>query len=157
MMILMFLVQINPSTSIACSMRQLTNGIKDRSNPCSITSPEMTFWVLNSETLPPGINSIGRKISKKLFLVKIAYQLALRLHSPSLGEHSLAHQDRSLWKKLWLLHTPPKVLNFLWRYWPNLDAQVEFGTFQKLGDLTTRRQVAVWYKRGNDYMITMEC
>ena len=53
---------------------------------------------------------------QKLFSVKIAYQLALRLHSPSLGEHSLAHQDRSLWKKLWLLHTTPKVLNFPWRY-----------------------------------------
>ena len=28
---------------------------------------------------------------------------------------------------------------------PDLDAQVEFGAFQKLGDPTTRRQV-VWYK-----------
>ena len=49
------------------------------------------------------------------FSVKTAYQVALRLHHPRTGEHSLASMDWKMRKRLWSLNIPPKVRNFMWR------------------------------------------
>ena len=51
----------------------------------------------------------------RTFLVKMAYQVAFRLHLLVAGEHSLASQDKRLWNKVWALNTPLKVRNFIWR------------------------------------------
>ncbi|KAK9995822.1 hypothetical protein SO802_020508 [Lithocarpus litseifolius] len=48
------------------------------------------------------------------FSVRTAYQVALRLHHPQIGEHSLASMDRKMWKRIWSLNVPPKVRNFMW-------------------------------------------
>jgi len=49
----------------------------------------------------------------RTFSVKTAYQVALRLHRPGAGEHSLASHDKRLWNRAWALNTPPKVHNFI--------------------------------------------
>ena len=48
-------------------------------------------------------------------MVKMTYQVALRLSQPCSREHSSAFQDQHLWKKLWSLNMPPKVRTFMWR------------------------------------------
>ena len=52
---------------------------------------------------------------RRNFTVKSAYHVAVRMAKPPSGEHSLASQDHKLWTKLWMLNTPPKVRNFVWR------------------------------------------
>lgn len=51
----------------------------------------------------------------QVFLVRIAYQVALRLNKPPTGEHSLDAQEQYMWKKVWSLNIPPKVRTFMWR------------------------------------------
>ena len=43
------------------------------------------------------------------FSVRIAYQVALRLHRKSSAEHSRVRDDKRLWNRLWRLPIPPKV------------------------------------------------
>ena len=50
----------------------------------------------------------------KVFNVKSAYQVALRLKQQDCVEHSTAARDRPIWNKIWSLKVPPKVKNFLW-------------------------------------------
>uniref|UniRef100_A0A7N2LID0 Reverse transcriptase zinc-binding domain-containing protein n=1 Tax=Quercus lobata TaxID=97700 RepID=A0A7N2LID0_QUELO len=47
--------------------------------------------------------------------IKIAYWVALRLNQPENAEHSTAREDKKFWNKMWKLHLPPKVRNFIWR------------------------------------------
>uniref|UniRef100_A0A7N2MS02 Uncharacterized protein n=1 Tax=Quercus lobata TaxID=97700 RepID=A0A7N2MS02_QUELO len=55
---------------------------------------------------------IWKENSAKLFTVKSAYQVALKLKEKKLAEHSRAVTDRALWKKkIWTLKTPPKFSN----------------------------------------------
>ena len=54
------------------------------------------------------------------FTVKSAYHFAVKMAKPPGGEHSLVGQDRKLWTKLWMLNTPPKVRNFIWRAFSNI-------------------------------------
>ena len=56
----------------------------------------------------------------KNFTVKFAYHFAVKMAKPPGGEHSLAGQDRKLWTKFWMLNTPPKVRNFIWRAFSNI-------------------------------------
>ena len=50
----------------------------------------------------------------KVFSVKSAYQVALRLKQQDCVKHSTAVRDRPIWNKIWSLKVPPKVKNFLW-------------------------------------------
>ena len=52
---------------------------------------------------------------RRNFTVKSAYHVPVRMAKPLGGEHPLAGQDRKMWTKLWMLNTPPKVRNFVWR------------------------------------------
>ena len=54
------------------------------------------------------------------FLVKIAYQVALRLINQDGVEHSDARMDGKVWKTIWALKAPPKVRNFIWRACSNV-------------------------------------
>ena len=56
----------------------------------------------------------------RIFTVKSAYKVALRLQESTQAEHSRAGLDRPIWKKIWKLNIPPKVRNFLWRACSNI-------------------------------------
>ena len=56
----------------------------------------------------------------RIFTVKSAYKVALRLQENTQAEHSRAGLDRPIWKKIWKLNIPPKVRNFLWRACSNI-------------------------------------
>ncbi|XP_075640643.1 uncharacterized protein LOC142612431 [Castanea sativa] len=61
-------------------------------------------------------DSLKWKESKnRVFSVRTAYHVALRLNKPLTGEHSLEAHDQRMWKKLWSLNIPPKVRTFIWR------------------------------------------
>ena len=47
------------------------------------------------------------------FLVKSAYQVAIRLQEQNWVEHSTTGRDRTYWKKIWKLNVPPKVRKFI--------------------------------------------
>ena len=63
---------------------------------------------------------IWKENSAKLFTVKSAYQVALKLKEKNRVEHSRAVTDRALWKKIWTLKTPPKIKMFVWRACSNI-------------------------------------
>ena len=54
------------------------------------------------------------------FSVKTAYQVALYLISQDGTEHSDAHMDGKVWKTIWALKVPPKVMNFIWKMCSNI-------------------------------------
>uniref|UniRef100_A0A7N2LHE6 Reverse transcriptase zinc-binding domain-containing protein n=1 Tax=Quercus lobata TaxID=97700 RepID=A0A7N2LHE6_QUELO len=56
----------------------------------------------------------------RIFTVKSAYKVALRIQENTQAEHSRAGLDRPMWKKIWKLNIPPKVRNFLWRACSNI-------------------------------------
>lgn len=56
----------------------------------------------------------------RIFPVKSAYKVALRLRENTQAEHSRAGLNRPIWKKIWKLNIPPKVRNFLWRAGSNI-------------------------------------
>ena len=56
---------------------------------------------------------VWNKNKVKVFLVRIAYQVALRLHHPPIGEHSSANLDQRMWKRAWAMNIPPKVRAFV--------------------------------------------
>lgn len=49
------------------------------------------------------------------FLVRTAYQVALRLKIPHQAEHSSVQVQGSTWRRIWKLNVPPKVRTFIWR------------------------------------------
>ena len=63
---------------------------------------------------------IWKENKAKKFLVKTAYQEALRLHHPQSGEHSQARLDQKMWKRIWFINVPPKVRTFIWCAWSNI-------------------------------------
>ena len=54
------------------------------------------------------------------FSVKTAYWVALSLNQPENAEHTTAREDKKFWNKMWKLHIPPKVRNFIWRACSNI-------------------------------------
>ncbi|KAK9984298.1 hypothetical protein SO802_033823 [Lithocarpus litseifolius] len=58
---------------------------------------------------------VWKENKANVFSVKNAYQVALRLHHPHAGEHSLATMDQKMWKRIWSINVPPKVRTFVWR------------------------------------------
>ena len=56
----------------------------------------------------------------KVFSIKSAYQVALRLKQQDCVEHSTAARDRPIWNKIWSFKVPPKVKNFLWHARSNI-------------------------------------
>lgn len=58
---------------------------------------------------------VWKENKAKVFSVKTAYQVALWLHHPHVGEHSLATMDQKIWKRIWSINVPPKVGTFVWR------------------------------------------
>ena len=63
---------------------------------------------------------IWKENSAKLFTVKSAYQIALKLKEKNRVEHSRAVTNQALWKKIWTLKTPPKVKMFVRRACSNI-------------------------------------
>ena len=63
---------------------------------------------------------IWKENSAKLFTVKSAYQIALKLKEKNRVKHSRAVTNQALWKKIWTLKTPPKVKMFVWRACSNI-------------------------------------
>ena len=57
---------------------------------------------------------VWKENKAKVFSIKTAYQVALRLHHPHAGEHSLATMDQKIWKRIWSINVPPKVRTFVW-------------------------------------------
>lgn len=49
------------------------------------------------------------------FSVKTAYQVAIRLKSRVMGEHSMARVHGITWSRIWKPKVPSKVRTFLWR------------------------------------------
>lgn len=58
---------------------------------------------------------VWKENKAKVFSVKMAYQVALWLHHPHAGEHSLATMDQKIWKRIWSINVPPKVGTFVWQ------------------------------------------
>lgn len=58
---------------------------------------------------------LWKENKKGIFSVKTAYPLAVRQKQQEQGEHSSAWDDRKMWNRIWQLHIPPKVQNFVWR------------------------------------------
>ena len=80
------------------------------------------LWIIFSiSLLQPSLPSnyswlclVWMETKSRTFSVKTAYQVALRLHRPMAGEHSLASHDMRCWNRVWALNTPSKVRNFIW-------------------------------------------
>ena len=49
------------------------------------------------------------------FSVKTAYQVAIRLKSRGMAEHSMARVHGNTWSRIWKLNVQPMVRTFLWR------------------------------------------
>ena len=58
---------------------------------------------------------IWKENRSQRFMVRSAYQVALRLKYPQQAEHSSVQAHGSTWRKIWELNVPPKVRTFLWR------------------------------------------
>ena len=58
---------------------------------------------------------VWKENKDKVFSVKTAYQVALRLHHPHAREHSLATMDQKIWKRIWSIDISPKVRTFVWQ------------------------------------------
>ena len=63
---------------------------------------------------------IYKENKAKKFSVTTAYQVALKLHHPQLGEHSQARLDQKMWKRIWSINDPPKVKTFIWHACSNI-------------------------------------
>ena len=63
---------------------------------------------------------VWKENKAKVFSVKMAYQVVLRLHHPRAGEHSLANMDQKMWKRIWSINVPPKVRTIVWRACSNI-------------------------------------
>ena len=57
---------------------------------------------------------VWKENKKGLFSIKTAYQVASRMKQVEQVEHSSARVDK-MWNRIWQLHVPPKVRNFVWR------------------------------------------
>ena len=58
---------------------------------------------------------VWKENRNKVFIVKFAYQVALRMKEQAQVENSTATADRPTWNRIWSLNVPPKVQTFLWR------------------------------------------
>ena len=70
--------------------------------------------------LSSGDKLVWNENKAKVFSVRTAYQMALRLHHPSIGKHSSANLDHSMWKRIWAMNVPPKVRIFVWKAYSNI-------------------------------------
>ena len=58
---------------------------------------------------------LWKENKKGIFSVKTAYQVAIRQQQQEQGEPSSTRDVRRMWNRIWQLHIPPKVRNFVWR------------------------------------------
>ena len=70
--------------------------------------------------LSSGDKLVWNENKAKVFSVRTAYQVALRLHHPSIGEHSSTNLDQSMWNRIWTMNVPPKVRIFVWKPYSNI-------------------------------------
>ena len=75
----------------------------------------MDIQFINLGTTNSRDKLIWKENKKGVFSVKTAYRVAIRLKQLEQVEHSLARVDKKLWNRIWQLHIPPKVKNFVWR------------------------------------------